>query len=270
MDRVISLLACSAIASYMWPAQVRYNGSREHKDQCAQRKGWQLRYRLIAALAATAVLAGTLLGTTSAQASCTVSIKAPNVHVSSTTLYSVKATLTNACGAVDASWDMDHGTQVIGGWLFWNGGSPLRSGQTETAYYVPGFSPLGTYHAEATGAQDANSNSIPQNTYRFYVKLSSRISISGYRSGRRVYVRAHITRFSTSANYGLGGWVNSRDRRVGFYYYRSGWHWVATRYTGRNGYTGYVRIYAPTHRSFRAHVNPTSTAWDRTSKSIYR
>lgn len=69
------------------------------------------------------------------------------------------------------------------------------------------------------GAYNSNWSRVPQNTYKFYVKLNSRISISGYRSRRYVYVRARVTRFAPNKNYGSGGWANSASRKVTFYRY---------------------------------------------------
>jgi hypothetical protein len=75
----------------------------------------------------------------------------------------------------------------------------------------------------------------------------------------------------TSLNSGLGGWQPSASRYVSFYDHRgSGWHLDGPKYTGSNGTTSYLRIYAPSHRYFRVHVLATKTIWDHTSSSIYR
>jgi hypothetical protein len=204
-------------------------------------------------------------------ASCTASIKVPNVHVAGTNSYIVVGSLTNACGAVDASWDMVQGAQRVSGWFFWNGGTTtLSSGQTDNAYYYPGIDPLGTYQASPSSADDTNYQPISQNAYQFYIKVDSRISVSGYRSGKVVYLRALVRRFSSNANWGLGGWVNSSGRIVVFYQNRIGWRRVAARATGQNGYTSYLKIYTPTRRLFRATVSATPSIWDRTSAPISR
>ena len=202
--------------------------------------------------------------------SCTVSITVPNVHVVSSLTYSVRARLTQDCGAVSASWDMNQGQQQASSWWLWNGGNSLKSGQTDVAYYYPGTQPLGAYRATPTGASDTNYYTVPQNTFGFSIKVDSRIAVSGYRSGKNVYVRARVTRFNPRANYGLGSWVNSPGRAVGFYQNRSGWRRVGARVTGRNGYTSYLKIKTPSRRTFRATVSSTPTIWDRTSAAISR
>lgn len=206
-----------------------------------------------------------------AQASCTVSIAVANVHVASTSVYVVPGTLTQACGAVSASWDMVQGARLISSWFLWNGGStPLSKGQSDKAYFYPGSSPLGTYRASPNSADDTNYDALPQNSYQFSVKVNSRISISGYRSAKNVFVRARVTQFNLNANFGLGSWTNSRGRGVVFYQNRSGWKRVGVRTTGKNGYTAYVKVRSPARRSYRATVTSTPTIWDQTSTAISR
>ena len=136
-----------------------------------------------------------------AQTSCTVSIAVANVHVASNSTYVVPGTLTQACGAVSASWDMQQGARLISSWFLWNGGStPLSEGQSDKAYFFPSTNPLGTYQASPNSADDTNYDAIPQNSYQFSIKVNSRISISGYRSPKNVYVRARVSQFNLNAN----------------------------------------------------------------------
>ena len=206
-----------------------------------------------------------------AQASCTVSIAVANVHVASSSLYVVPGTLTRACGAVSASWDMQQGARLISSWLIWNGGStPLSEGRSDKAYFFPHSDPLGTYRASPSSADDTNYDALPQNSYQFSIKVNSRISISGHRSAKNVYVRARVTQFNLNANFGLGSWTNSRGRSVVFYQYRSGWKRVGAKATGKGGYTAYVKVLSPARRSYRATVSSTPTIWDQASPAISR
>jgi hypothetical protein len=96
------------------------------------------------------------------------------------------------------------------------------------------------------------------------------MSVSGYRSGHYVYVRAHVTRFNRNLDFGLGGWQNSAGRNVQFSEYIHGWRLAGSKSTGSNGWTAYLRIYAPTRRSFRAYVSATTTFAAALSSSISR
>ena len=206
-----------------------------------------------------------------AQASCTVSIAVANVHVASSSIYVVPGTLTQACGAVSASWDMLQGARLISSWFFWNGSStPLSEGQSDKAHFFPGTAPLGTYRASPTSADDTNYDALPQNSYQFSIKVNSRISISGHRSAKNVYVRARVTQFNLNANFGPGSWTNSKGRSVVFYQYRSGWKRVGAKTTGKNGYTAYLKVLSPVRPSYRATVSPTPTIWAQTSPAISR
>jgi hypothetical protein len=165
---------------------------------------------------------------------------------------------------------MQQGAQLISSWFFWNGGSPLPEGQSDKAYFFPSANPLGTYRASPSSADDSNYEALPQNSYQFSIKVNSRISISGYRSAKNVYVRARVTQFNLKANFGVGSWTNSQGRSVVFYQNRSGWKRVGARTTGKNGYTAYVKVLSPARRSYRATVSPTATIWDQTSMVISR
>lgn len=224
-------------------------------------------------VAGIAVVAGDSSGgaQAGAQASCTASIAVANVHIASGSIYVVPGRLTQACGAVSASWDMQQGVRLISSWFFWNGGStPLSEGQSDKANFFPHSDPLGTYLASPSSADDANYDALPQNSYRFSIKVNSRISISGYRAAKNVYVRARVTRFNLNANFGLGSWTNSQGRSVVFYQYRSGWTRVGAKTTGKGGYTAYVKVLSPARRSYRATVSPTPTIWDQASSAISR
>jgi len=166
---------------------------------------------------------------------------------------------------------MLQGARLISSWFLWSGGStPLSEGQSDKAYFYPSTEPLGTYQASPNSADDTNYDALPQNSYQFSIKVNSRISISGYRSAKNVYVRARVTQFNPNANFGLGSWTNSQGRSVDFYQNRSGWKRVGAKTTGKNGYTAYLKVLSPARRSYRATVSPTPTIWDQTSTAISR
>lgn len=196
-------------------------------------------------------------------ASCKVSITVANLQINSTFTYSVKATWKPCGGVTYASWNMMQGQRWIGYWSF-----PPSAQYTS---FYPGYHPLGTYRAVPTGANDRNFNYLAQNTYQFYIRVNSRISVSGYRSGKFVFVRARVTRYDPSRNYGSGGWVNSPSRKVSFFQFSGGrWRSFAAKNTSSNGYTGYAKIRAPTRRKFRALVQANATMWNRQSTPITR
>lgn len=201
-------------------------------------------------------------GAAHAQAPCKTSIQVSNLGIYSTRIYTIRATWTR-CGASDAVWDMKQGNELLGGWWF----PPSPQYQS----YYPGYSPVGKFSATPTGAWDENFRYLPQNGTTFYVKLNSRIAFSDYRSGRSVFVRARVTRFNPSMDWGSGGWQNSVNRRVVFYDAVGGrWRWRGARYTGNNGYTRYLRLDAPWRRQFKAAVAQTPTIWGRTSNAYRR
>lgn len=190
------------------------------------------------------------------QPSCRSSIHVSNLGINSTAIYKIRATWTS-CGASWAFWDMKQGNQWFGYWTF----PPSPQYQS----YYPGYTPLGRFNATPTGAW-RGSGYVPQNGSAFSVKLNSRITFQGYRSGRNVFMRALVTRYNPSRNWGSGGWQVSVNRRVVFEE-RSGtrWMWRGARNTGRNGYTPYARLNAPTRRQFRATVQEIATMWGRVS-----
>jgi hypothetical protein len=223
-------------------------------------------------LASSAILAvPSVLLAPAAQASgrggqpCTTTIQVANVFVNTTKTIDVVGKWTTQCTAIAADWSMQGGPsygQYVGGWNF-------TAGTTTTdAYYNPTIDPLGSYEVLPAGAHDPGFNSVPQNTAYFSVKLSSTVTVSGHRSRGYVIIRAYVKRFSTSADSGLGGWTAWTNQPVKFSAFHNGWKSAGTKWTTSTGFTKYVKIYAPTKRSFRAFVAATGTVWGDTSKAF--
>ncbi len=145
-----------------------------------------------------------------------------------------------------------------------------------TDYYADPFDiggHLGKYYLYPDGAYDASYNDISsqQATESFYIKLASHAYAHGWRSGNWVYLWAYASRFNAGANYGLGAFTASTGRKVDFYQYYSGaWHGAGYKYTGGNGDTAALKVWAPTKRNFRVYVEPTGTRWGTWGGSIYR
>jgi hypothetical protein len=221
------------------------------------------------ALCAAAVAAAVLpMGITSAarvsDSQCPAEISVPNVSItqSSPGMFDwVQGHLARACDASDAKWDAYYdppsgGAQKVGAWDF-----PQVS--TASWGFALGSGPLGSYTARPAGAADADGNPVAQAATHFAIKLGSRVYLGGYRSGSYVYVHAHVLRFNWSLTGGYGAWQRSAGRTVSFYDRRSGeWFYDSSLTTGPHGWTGYLRIYAPSQRSFGAHVLQTATVWD--------
>jgi len=53
-------------------------------------------------------------------------------------------------------------------------------------------------------------------------------------------------------------------------YYSGAWHVAGHKWTGSNGWTGYLKVWAPTHRSFHVSASANATRWNATSGNIYR
>jgi hypothetical protein len=224
---------------------------------------------VVASLFATAVLAVVPAVTSPASAStpaCPVAVTHPNISIYQESHY-VSYAITQTCGgALDsAGWEM----VGPGGWddtsIFYPGGL------YNTFYGWYEGKHLGKYTLYPLGAYDTSYNTLPQATETFYVKIASRVSLSGYRSGVYVYVHAYVSRYNPDANYGLGGWTPSSGRYVTFQQLYSGsWHNIATKTTGSNGWTSYQRVYAPTHRYFVSWVSQNAYRWNATSNRIWR
>jgi hypothetical protein len=196
---------------------------------------------------------------------CTTTISVANVYVNTTKTLDVVGKWTALCTATIADWGMQGGPsygQYVGGWNFKAGTTTID------AYYNPTLDPLGSYEALPMGAYDPSFDQVPQNTLYFSVKLSSTVTLSGYRTRGYVFVRALVKRFSTSANSGLGGFESWTNQPVKFSDFHNGWVPAGTKWTTSTGYTKYVKIYAPTKRSFRATVAATGTVWGDTSKAF--
>jgi len=219
-------------------------------------------------LAASAALAlPVLAGAPAADATstCTSTIAVADVYVSSTSTVKVPGKWTDECTAIFASWNMQGGPgfgHYAGGWNF------STTSTSADSYYDPAIDPLGKYEAMPAGAQDDNGDDVAQGTIYFEIRLSSKVVVSGYRSGPNVFVRALVTRFSPSANSGQGGWVAWPDRQVMFASFSQGWQQAGSRWTTKTGYTRYLKISAPSKRSFRATVAGSGTVWSSTSKAF--
>jgi hypothetical protein len=242
-------------------------GLVSHQD--ALKGSVAMRKAAIAALAtlaaSTAFTAQAMLFAPPAQAACTTTIAVGNVFVSSTKTENVVGKWTKQCTATTASWNMQGGPaygHYAGGWNFSSGTT------TTTAYFDPTIDPLGAYEAMPAGAYDPGFNAIPQNTVYFSVRLASNVVVSGHRSGNYVFVRAYVKRFSTSMDSGLGGWEAWPDRQVTFASWHGGWKPAGSKWTISTGFTRYLKLYAPSKRSFRASVKATSIIWGDTSKAF--
>lgn len=229
--------------------------------------------RILTTVALSAVLGGSAIAAmpaAQAASSCTTSIHIPRkVAINSDNSHNVTGTLTRSCGALDASWDLAHHGSVADSWLFFST-SGLPNGAKAAAYYYPSLDPLGSYRAIPTGASDTNGNYLPQNSPRTHIKLVTRATLRGNRHGKYVWIRAYVRRFNPAAHYGTGGWTPSGGRRVWFKEYVSGWKGCGHANTGKNGLTRWVKVYAPTRRSFKAQVSQTWNMWNRWTPSIRR
>lgn len=254
------------------PVTATPDGSARHRPRAA-RGG----HRTLLGLAALSVATGTAMltlvpaGAAQAAGGCTARISVPNVSVtqSSPGMFRwVQASLVQGCGASSAQWDAYYNTPSTsnkeGSWDF---------GQNRVASWpLPfGSGPIGTYEALPAGAVGDGGTPVPQATTYFAIKFGSRTRIGGYRSGNWVNVRAHASRFNWSRNGGYGAWQQSAGRSVNFYDWRNGrWFRDQNQITGPNGWTPYLRIYAPTQRSFHAHASQTPSFWGALSSNIDR
>ncbi len=214
---------------------------------------------------AIAVPATVLAPVAQASGTCTSTISVANVYVHSTMTAKVPGTWTTKCTAIFASWNMQGGPgygHYAGSWNFSSGTI------NQDSYYDPEIDPLGKYQASPAGAQDSDGDDVAQGTVYFEIRLSSKVTISGYRAGHYVFVRADVTRFSTSVHSGQGGWVSWTDQPVTFTSWANGWQSAGTRWSTSTGLTKYLKIYAPTRRSFRAAVSTGSTIWGSMSKAF--
>jgi len=197
---------------------------------------------------------------------CPAEITHPNISLHTDPQYQGYS-LVQSCGAIEADWNIVAADSYDHGGVYWPGG-------LSTDYYADSFDVgghLGKYYLYPAGAYDSNYNDVPQATETFYIKLSSHAYIRGYRSGNWVYAHAYVSRYNPNANYGSGGYTPSAGRYVAFWDWHSGaWHNPGHKYTGSNGWTGYLKIWAPTQRSFYVNARQTSTRWNARSGYIYR
>jgi hypothetical protein len=255
-----------------WPC----NSSRERtpRKPAKRRRG----HRRLPGLAALTMLAGVavlLLGsasraaasTTPASDSCVATINVPSVSITDSSpgmFLWVQGTLTQACNASDAKWDAYSGSHNSGSWDF--------AGTTTASWPLPyGGGPVGHYAALPAGAIDGVGSPVPQAQAGFAIKFGSRTRIQGSRSSRYVDLRAQVSRFNWSLNGGYGAWQPSVNRDVDFYEYsHGGWVHIGSLATSADGWTGSLRVLAPTTSSFYAHVIQTTTIWGARSRTIDR
>lgn len=111
-----------------------------------------------------------------------------------------------------------------------------------------------------------------QVTQYFYVRYGSSVSVSGYRCGASVYLRAHAVRYDRNANYGLGGWSAFTGRTITFQYRYAGsstWHTAGYATTGSAGYTAYKR-FTMSKRYWRLLAAGNATIWNATSGQLLK
>jgi Glycosyl hydrolase family 12 len=104
-----------------------------------------------------------------------------------------------------------------------------------------------------------------------WAKNPTGAKLSGYRSANWVWLHAYVNRYNTWLNQGYGGWQAAGSRRVNFYYYYNGsYHYTGYRWTGANGWTNGIWIYAPGGRDFKTYVTSTSNMWDTWSAAVWK
>jgi hypothetical protein len=227
-------------------------------------RGNKMRRLLIGVVLAILALAG-MAGTSAAANASSCDISHPNIGLHADPQY--QGYTVSCPGAQSADWE------IVAADNYDHGGIDFPD-INSTDYYADSFDVgghLGLYYLKPDGAYDGNFNDIAQATESFWIKLDSHSYAHGWRSGNWVYLWAYATRFNSGANFGAGAFTASTGRKVDFQQFYSGaWHNAGYKYTGSNGDTAALKVWAPTKRNFRVYVEPTGTRWGAWSGTIYR
>jgi hypothetical protein len=228
--------------------------------------------RTVTALAASgglAMFASAAAVTPSASAATVTQISIPNVAITSMNTVKIKAGLHYYDPSGSYSWVIKTSTNVSDystsslGWIDWS----VYTGWGFYADWYPGINPLGTYHAYP---DTSSTNSGPENTATFYVRLGSKLSISAVRSGQYVTIGAHAGYYNDNLDgyYGRGGWTDWRGRAVAIQVWTGkAWATVKTLTTNSRGMAS-LKISSPSVRSWRVADGSTSLIWGATSATI--
>ncbi|MGE9808826.1 hypothetical protein [Janibacter sp. G1551] len=223
--------------------------------------------RTLTAVTAAGFLATATAVATPASAAGYCSVALPT-KVSVTSPYkAIRASFSSGCTVnnVFASWSLVHPTQgPIDGVLF---DAQDRNVSYETVEFYD-WEPRGRYDVRPDGAfsQDDYAD-VTQNERTLTVKLGSRQSAAGARSGSYVTVSGTAARYSPNAG-AFRAWSGATVR---LYQKKSGGSWTYVKTTTSNS-TGRVSVkaYASTARYFQLRSADSSTTWGTTSASVYR
>jgi len=225
-----------------------------------------MRRRLGVLLAATiTALAGLAVnGPADAAPGGSCSIKVPARVKIDRPFQHVRATLRDDCYNNDwsyASWEVVHSYYGPDGIFIFDGNDSAN-------WDVYDWDHTGRYNIEAEpgSSWDTEYNDLTQNTATSIVRFGSRTGLSVSRRGSYVTLRAHVTRYRSSAE-AFRPW-----RKATRLQYRSAdgaWHTLKTRTTARNGYVS-VRLRAPHARVYRASTTGISTTWGSSSAAHRR
>jgi len=162
----------------------------------------------------------------------------------------------------------NHWSNYVDSWAYdlqdtsWPGDAGLAYWQ-----FSPWSDPYGYYEAEGCRAAGCDPH---QNYVYFWILPGSRAVTTATRSGKFVYVSAHVT-FYNSKICCDGAFTASASRSVTFYDQRSGgWHADGSMTTGKLGNTGKLKIYAPSTRYFKVKVAKSNKVFGVWSKALRR
>jgi hypothetical protein len=194
---------------------------------------------------------------------CQITVAHPNISIHEDAQF-VSYPITNACG-----YQMDWASWEVVGPSGWDADTILTPNASVTYYDFWEGAHLGGYQLVPQGAYDTSSNPVPQAIEYFKVKLGVHLSVGGYRSGNYVYLNAYETRYNPD----LGRFVPASGGLITFYG-RSAtgawWQVQSRKYTNANGWTPYVKVYAPRARYFKATAAETAFRWGAVAGTIYR
>lgn len=221
----------------------------------------------VSALSALMLGATSLLGAAPAQAAGECSVSLPT-KISITSPYKeVKVSFSGECVWDDGygAWSVTHPTEGIVDYLIFDA-SDYAYPQTQYMG-IYDWEPRGTWNTRGEGAWDSSYNSLMQNERTTSVRLGSRNSLSGARSGNYVTLTAKATRYLPSQ----GAYRNWSGATTKFYSQKSDgtWRYLKTVTTDSYG-KATAKVYASTTRKFKAVTSSTSSTWGRTSSAITR
>jgi hypothetical protein len=175
------------------------------------------------------------------------------------------ATLGSDCDATGkdwTAWDVDHSYYGPSDVLMFD------TGVSSSVWDFYDWDHLGGYVLRPSGAYDAGSNALTQNTVNTSVRLWSRLYLTSERSGSTVTLRTAASRYTPSAD-GFRAWASTQVPVFSRTCSTCAWSYFRMLRTNING-RAWTSFTQSGTREYQARTGDINTTWGRSSAPTSR